>query len=102
MVPRWSLAVNGVADGLELLDGGMDDVLVLRSSFLGRCRPGCIEGDDGGSFFTTILGLPPLRSLQDRGQSEREYMGETRTYDLGEPLPASRGEYSFEPDPKSV
>ena len=47
----------------------MDEV--FRSSFFGRCRLACIEGEEGGSFLTTILGPPPvLRSLSSHGKFE--------------------------------
>ena len=52
-----SLAVIGVRfDGLEVMAGGADILLVFKSSFLGRCfELDCNEGEEGGSFFTIGL-----------------------------------------------
>lgn len=62
-----SLAVRGVADGLDERPDGAAAMFVDRSSFRGRCRELLgREGEEGGSFFTTILGaLPELRALED-------------------------------------
>lgn len=52
------------AEGLELRGAGMF-VVVFKSNFRGLCRAcGPVEGDDGGSFFTTIFGLPKFRELR--------------------------------------
>ena len=61
-----SLAVSGVADGLDESPAGAAAMLVDRSSFRGRCRELFgREGEEGGSFFTIILGaLPELRVLE--------------------------------------
>lgn len=54
-----------MADGLDESPAGA--IFVERSSFRGRCRePLGREGEEGGSFFTIILGaLPELRALED-------------------------------------
>lgn len=61
-----SLAVSGVADGLDESPAGAAAMFVERSSFRGRCRELLgKDGDDGDSFFTMILGaLPELRVLE--------------------------------------
>jgi hypothetical protein len=61
-----SLAVSGVADGLDERPAGAAAIFVERSSFRGRCRELLgRDGDDGGSFLTTILGaVPELRVLE--------------------------------------
>ena len=62
-----SLAVSGVADGLDERPPGAAAMFVERSSLRGRCRElfGRV-GDEGGSFFTTILGaLPEPRELEE-------------------------------------
>lgn len=63
--PIPSLAVSGVADGREDSPAGAAAMLVERSSFRGRCRELLgRDGEEGGSFFTMILGaLPELRVL---------------------------------------
>jgi hypothetical protein len=71
---------------------------VLRSNFLGLCRVlFCRDGDVGGSFFTTILGFPPLllnmRKLVSSGRHITLTRG-VKTYDLGDRLP-SEGVLSF-------
>lgn len=60
-----SLAVMGVRDGRELSDAEMDEVFVFKSSLRGRCLElACNEeGDEGGSFFTVILGALMLLPL---------------------------------------
>jgi hypothetical protein len=62
-----SLAVSGVAEGLDERPAGAAAMFVERSSFLGRCRELFgRDGDEGGSFLTIILGaLPELRFLRD-------------------------------------
>jgi hypothetical protein len=76
-MPIPSLAVSGVADGLDEspVPGVAAAMLVERSSLRGRCRELFgRDGDEGGSFFTTILGaLPELRVLEHvrRMQSSR-------------------------------
>lgn len=56
-------------DCLELRGAGMF-VVVFKSSLRGRCRAfGPREGEEGGSFFTIILGLPLLRDLPSLAHS---------------------------------
>lgn len=66
-MPRFPLSrVNG-ADGREELPAPASLLLELRSSLRGRCRDVCgTSGDDGGSFFTMILGGCPARELLAR------------------------------------
>lgn len=40
------------------------DVFFDRSSFRGLCRDVGMSGEDGGSFFTIILGGTPFRDLE--------------------------------------
>jgi hypothetical protein len=55
--------IEAPADGLELSGAGMA-VVVFKSSFLGLWRAfGAREGDEGGSFFTIILGFVLVRDL---------------------------------------
>ena len=62
-----SLAVSGVADGLDERPAGAAAIFVERSSLRGRCRELFgRDGDEGGSFLTTILGaLPEPRELEE-------------------------------------
>jgi hypothetical protein len=62
-----SLAVSGVADGLDERPAGAAAMFVERSSLRGRCRELFgRDGDEGGSFLTTILGaLPEPRELEE-------------------------------------
>jgi hypothetical protein len=64
-IPIPSLAVSGVADGLDESPAEAAAMFVERSSLRGRCRELFgRDGDAGGSFFTMILGaLPELREL---------------------------------------
>jgi hypothetical protein len=86
-----SLAVSGVADGLDERPVGAAAMFVERSSLRGRCRELFGRGgDEGGSFLTTILGaLPEPRELEEvRGiQSEKRWRF-VATYDLGERRPS--------------
>src|SRR6202035_543152 len=62
-----SLAVSGVADGLDERPAGAAAMFVERSSLRGRCRElfGRV-GDEGGSFLTMILGaLPETQELEE-------------------------------------
>jgi hypothetical protein len=57
-MPSAALAVNG-ADGLEFMPLA-PGVLDVRSSLRGRCLDVAgTSGEEGGSFFTTILGGCP-------------------------------------------
>lgn len=61
--PPLSLAVRG-ADGRDRAVDGLCDVVEDKSSFRGRCRDVVgTSGDDGGSFFTMILGGGPCLAL---------------------------------------
>lgn len=72
-IPIPSLAVSGVADGLDESPAGAAAMLVERSSLRGRCRELLgRDGDEGGSFFTMILGaFPELRVLEHVRQIQR-------------------------------
>lgn len=49
------------ADGRELKGAGMDVLVVVKSSLLGRGREfEVIEGDEGGSFLTITFAFPIL------------------------------------------
>ena len=61
-IPSDALAVNG-AEGLEFIPEELFGVLEVRSSFRGRCREAGTSGDEGGSFFTMILGGWPDLTL---------------------------------------
>ena len=87
-----SLAVSGVADGLDERPAGAAAMFVERSSLRGRCRElfGRV-GEEGGSFLTTILGaLPEPRELKEvSGNPKREKAARfAATYDLGERRPS--------------
>ena len=86
-----SLAVSGVADGLDERPAGAAAMFVERSSLRGRCRELFgRDGDEGGSFLTTILGaLPEPRELEEVRGIQSEKNGRfVATYDLGERRPS--------------
>lgn len=73
------------AEGRELRGAGIF-VVVFKSNLRGRCRAfGPIEGEEGGSFFTTIFGFAWFRELLASISIWLRYV--CSTYDRGDLFP---------------